>query len=269
MTHADILNAALGHPRVAGAIGWCAFDYASQDWVTTDGVQPWGVCDLFRSPKAAAALYASQVEPGVRPVLQAATRWKVGDQAGFDPNENTIKSGHDAPLVVFSNCDRIEVRIGGVVKGRFAPARDRFPHLPHPPFLCTGLGRLWGPSWQDLHLVGFVGDAVAAEQRIPASHEAATLELTVDDRLLRADGTDATRVLLRHTDACGNLQPHSRAAVILTLTGPATLVGPNPCALAGGVAGLYLRAGTRPGTVRLSARSESLGPARAVIVRIR
>ena len=108
MVHADILNAVLGYPKVAGAVGWCAFDYHTQDWVSVDGIQPWGVCDLFRAPKLAAALYASQLDPDVRPVLQAATRWKVGDQAGFDPNENTMKSGHDAPLLVFANCERLE-----------------------------------------------------------------------------------------------------------------------------------------------------------------
>lgn len=266
--HADILNALMGHPKVAGGIGWCAFDYASQDWISVDGIQPWGVCDIFRHPKFAAAFYASQMDPSVRPVLQAASRWKVGDQAGFDPNENTMKNGHDAPLVIFSNCDRIEVRLGGEVKGTFEPARARFPHLAHPPFLCTGLGTLWGPSWKDLHLVGYVGGRIAAEQRIPASHEAATLELTVDDRELRADGSDMTRVLLRHTDGYGNLQPHSRAVVTLKLAGPATLVGPNPCALAGGVAGLYVRAGTKVGLARLTARSDQLGPARTATVRL-
>lgn len=48
-------------------------------------------------------------------------------------------------------------------------------------------------------------------------------------------------------------------AAVLTVTGPATLVGPNPCSLAGGVAGLYLRAGLKPGTVRLHAQAEGLG----------
>ncbi|HOF88939.1 MAG TPA: glycoside hydrolase family 2 TIM barrel-domain containing protein, partial [Armatimonadota bacterium] len=61
MVHAEILNAMYGHPRVAGAIGWCAFDYHSQDWVTVDSIQPWGMCDVFRAPKLGAAVYASQL----------------------------------------------------------------------------------------------------------------------------------------------------------------------------------------------------------------
>jgi beta-galactosidase len=259
MSHVDIMNAVIGHPKLAGAIGWCAFDYHSQDWITIDGIQPWGVCDVFRCPKLTAFFYASQLDPAVRPVLHAATRWKVGDQAGFDPNENLIKPGHDAPMVVFSNCDQIQLFVGGEPRGTFEPARSRFPNLPHPPFLCTGLGTVWGPAWKELRIVGFVGAKPIIEQRFPATNEASSLLLDVDDAELDADGTDMTRILLRHTDAFGNVQPHSRAVVVLKITGPATLVGPNPCALVGGVADLYLRAGTVPGVVKLIASAPELG----------
>jgi beta-galactosidase len=268
LAHADVINAVFGHPKIAGAIAWCAFDYPTQDWVTIDGVQPWGVCDLFRHPKVAAGFYASQGDPRVKPVLQAVTRWKVGAQAGFDPNENLIKDGHNTPMVVFSNCDRIRLFIGDELKGEFEPARKTFPHLPHPPFLCEGLGVVWGPSWKDLRVVGLLGGKAVAEQRFPATLEADTLSMTVDDRELAADGSDMTRILLQHTDAAGHPQPHSRAAAVLTVTGPATLVGPNPCALTGGVTGLYLRAGTRPGLVRIEAISQGLKPPRPLLVRI-
>ncbi len=255
MVHAEILNAMYGHPKVAGAIGWCAFDYHSQDWVTVDSIQPWGMCDVFRAPKLGAALYASQLDPAVRPVLQAATRWKVGDQAGFDPNEHTMKAGHDAPLVVFTNCDRVQIHIGGTLRGEFTPARDRYPHLPHPPVFCTGLGTIWGPDWQALRVVGFVGDAAVAEQRFPAHNDARDLAVTLDDTTLTADGSDMTRIVISHTDEYGNVQAHSRLAVLIALDGPAALIGPSPCALTGGVAAVYLRAGQTPGhaTVTISA----------------
>lgn len=269
LNRAEIVNAMLADPQISGAIGWCAFDYHSQDCVTVDGIQHWGMADIFRHPKIGAAFYASQMDPGVRPVLQAGTRWKVGDQAGFDPNENTMKSGHDAPLVVFSNCARIEAFIGGARRGTCTPARERFPNLAHPPFVCTGLGTLWGPSWQDLRLVGYVGKKAVIEQRIPATHEANNLMLDVDDRELIADGSDMTRVLLRHADEFGNTQPHSRVVVTLKIAGPATLVGPNPCALIGGVTGLYLRAGIVSGVVKITASAPELGKVRKASLRIR
>jgi len=269
LEHAEILNAIMGHPRIAGGIGWCAFDYASQDSLTVDGVQPWGAYDMFRIPKLGAAVYASQMDPAVQPVLQAATRWKVGDQAGFDPNEQVMKTGHDAPLVVFTNCDRVDVYIGDEHRGTFTPARDRFPHLPHPPVFCTGLGTLWGPSWKSLKLVGWLGDRMVAEQIFPATHDALALEVTVDDRSLRADGSDMTRVAIRHTDGFGNVQNLSRVAVLLELDGPATLIGPNPCALAGGVAAVCLRAGRRSGRVTLRVSAPELQQERTVSVMCR
>jgi beta-galactosidase len=269
LVHADILNATYGHPKVAGAIGWCAFDYHSQDWVTVDSIQPWGVADVFRAPKMAAALYASQGDPAVRPVLQAVTRWKVGDQAGFDPNEQTMKASHDAPLTVFSNAERIEVYIGGELRGAFTPARDRYPHLPHPPIFCTGLGTIWGPSWQELRLVGCVGEQVIAEQRFPAHNDARGLVFTADHPALVADGSDMTRLLLRHTDEYGNIQNHSRVAVSLTIDGPATLAGPHVVALTGGTAAVYLRAGTEPGTVTVTATAPEIGVVQRVVVKVK
>lgn len=269
MVHAEVVNAIMGHEKIAGAIGWCAFDYHTQDWITIDGLQPWGAYDIFRAPKLGAAFYASQLDPAVKPVLQAATRWKVGDQAGFDPNVNTVKSGHDAPMVVFTNCERIEIFIGNELRGSYTPAHDRFPHLPHPPFFCGGLGTIWGPAWQELRIVGYVGKQVIAEQRFPATNEAAVLRMDVDDAELVADGTDMTRILLRHTDIYGNPQPHSRAVAVLQITGPATLIGFNPCALTGGVTGLYLRAGTEPGKVTITATAPELGQTCTAVVRIR
>ncbi len=268
ITHAEVVDAFLGHQKIAGGVGWCAFDYHSQDWITIDGIQPWGVADVFRVPKYPAAVYASQLDPAVRPVLQAVTRWKVGDQAGFDPNEHLIKHGHDAPMVIFSNCDRLDVYVGGEHKATCEPAHDRFPHLAHPPFFCS-LGTVWGPAWQELRIVGYLGDTPVIEQRFPATNEAAELALDVDDRTLIADGSDMTRIVLRHTDGCGNLQPYSRAVAQVTVTGPATLVGPNPCALSGGVVGLYLRAGTTPGKVTITAIAPELGQTRQATVTIR
>jgi len=114
-----------------------------------------------------------------------------------------------------------------------------------------------------------VGRRPVAEQRFPATHEAANLMLDVDDCELIADGSDMTRVLLRHADEFGNPQPHSRVVVTLKVTGPATLIGPNPCALIGGVTGLYLRAGTVPGAVKIIASAPELGQVRKACIRIR
>ncbi len=267
--HADILNAIFGHPKIAGGIGWCAFDYHSQDWVTVDGIQPWGVCDVFREPKLTAAVYASQLDPEVHPVLVAATRWKVGDQAGFDPNEQTVKAGGDVPLVVFSNAEQVDVLIDGEKRGCYKPAHDRFPHLPHPPFFCAGLGKLWGPSWKALRLIARVRGVPIAEQCFPATNDAPGLDVAVDDQALNADGADMTRMVIRHVDCHGNVQNFSRVAVRIDIKGPVTLVGPRLCALAGGVAAVYLRAGARPGVAAVTVTAPELNQKKRVCLAMR
>ncbi len=267
MAHAEVQNAVHGHPKIAGGIGWCAFDYASQDWITVDGIQPWGVSDIFRCPKFAAYFYESQISPRVRPVLRVASRWRVGDQANFDPNSRVMSGGHDAGLVVFTNCRAVDVYVGGEKRGTFAPARALFPYLPHPPVICTGLGTIWGPSWRELRVAGRRGGRVVAEQRFPATNGRTRLELSVDDSQLAADGSDMTRVLCRHVDVFGNSQPHSRLAVAFSVSGPATLVGDNPLSLVGGSAAVYLRAGERPGRASVTATATGM-PAQTARVRI-
>jgi beta-galactosidase len=63
--HLEVLNAAYGDPQIAGAIGWCAFDYNThKDFGSGDRICHHGVMDMFREPKFAAYAYASQCEPG-------------------------------------------------------------------------------------------------------------------------------------------------------------------------------------------------------------
>ena len=62
--HASIQNKQLGNDKIAGAIGWCAFDYATHiEFGSGDRVCYHGVMDIFRLPKWAAYLYKSQQLP--------------------------------------------------------------------------------------------------------------------------------------------------------------------------------------------------------------
>ncbi|MEO0562259.1 MAG: glycoside hydrolase family 2 TIM barrel-domain containing protein, partial [Chloroflexota bacterium] len=80
--HAHVQNLAYGHARISGAIGWCAFDYNThKEFGSGDRICYHGVMDIFRLPKWAAAVYASQVPPSERIVLQAATHWTMGDRS--------------------------------------------------------------------------------------------------------------------------------------------------------------------------------------------
>jgi beta-galactosidase len=83
--------------------------------------------------------------------------------------------------------------------------------------------------------------------------------MVADDQSLVADGADTTRVVLRVTDAYGNARPYADAAFVLSLDGPAELIGESPFFLAGGQGAVWIRAKQQPGTVKLTATHSRLG----------
>jgi beta-galactosidase len=258
LRHARVLNAAYGRPDVAGAIGWCAFDYPThREFGAGDRICYHGVSDSFRLPKFAADFYASQADPAVRPIVRAATFWTFGERA----------EGGVEPLTVFSNCEQIRVFKGADRLGVFEPDRAQFPHLPHPPFTVLGIPLLamFGAGYQELRIEGLIGGEVVAEQRISADGLLYALTLEADDAELRADGTDMTRLVFRVVDQYGNRQPYHTAAVTFSVEGPGRLIGENPFALVGGQAAVYLAAGESAGVVTVTARAPRLPEARVQI----
>ncbi|HMM28584.1 MAG TPA: glycoside hydrolase family 2 TIM barrel-domain containing protein [Aggregatilineaceae bacterium] len=258
LRHARIQDRQIGMPDVVGAIGWCAFDYNThQEFGSGDRVCYHGVMDIFRLPKYAAYFYGSQIDPARRVVLQAATVWSMGDRSGGGVN----------PLVVFSNCDAIEVFIGDERIGRFSPDRETFPHLPHAPYVIPMPQQhlTWGRTLPDLRLMGHLNGEAVAEQRIAADGLPRALALAADHGELIADGADMTRVAFRIVDRFGNRLPYTNQVVTLEVEGPADLIGENPFALAGGQAAVYLRARREPGEVRIRATTPRLPPAEVTI----
>ncbi|HWR10405.1 MAG TPA: glycoside hydrolase family 2 TIM barrel-domain containing protein [Rectinemataceae bacterium] len=128
--HARVLDAAMGDPAVSGAIGWCAFDYNThKDFGSGDRICYHGVSDMFRLPKYAAALYASQVSPGIRIVLEPATVFAKGERS----------AAKTLPIDVYTNCDAVDLYHAGEKVGRFLPDRETYPHLEHPPVFIDDL----------------------------------------------------------------------------------------------------------------------------------
>jgi len=136
--HAQVLDAAMGDTSISGALGWCAFDYNThRDFGSGDRICYHGVSDIFRIPKYAAALYASQADPSRGPVLVPAGRFAKGERS----------AARMLPIEVFTNCDAVDLYRAGRKVGRFFPDRKAYPHLPHPPVLIDD----------------FIGDRIDAE----------------------------------------------------------------------------------------------------------
>ncbi len=245
--HARVQNMQMGNPQIAGAVGWCAFDYNTHiDFGSGDRVCYHGVCDIFRLPKPAAAFYKSQIDPRKEVVLELGHPWARGDW-----NE-CMKS-----FVVFSNCDQIEVTVGDKETQTFYPDRDRFGHLPHPPFFIDKFIDRWGWAWEDLSIVGKIKGKVMVKKKYAADKLPVELVAWTDHPEIAADGRDMTQLSFQMVDKFGSVCPHAIGVVTTEATGGIELIGENPFPLVGGKGALYLRAGKKRGLVDITARASS------------
>jgi len=138
LRHARVLDAMYASQRICGAIGWCMSDYNThRDFGGGDQVCYHGVTDMFRIPKLAAYIYASQQDR--LPVLEISSHMDIGEHAGHYLGE----------IGVFTNCDSVDVYCYGKRIGTYVPDRKRFPHLPHPPVMIGD----------------FIGDRLESETR--------------------------------------------------------------------------------------------------------
>lgn len=238
--------------RYAGGIGWCAFDYPTHSiFGSGDHVCYHGVMDIFREAKPAAAFYRSQCDPEEEVVLEAGFHWTTNDGPG---------ATDQAPIC--SNCDSIKCSIGRDGNWHevleLKPDRKQFPHLKHPPFTFD-YSLPSADEWGDLRLDGYV----RGELKISKSYSGEGLDqafhMTADDRELLADGSDATRVVMRITDKYGNVRPAANDPVLLQIEGPGRLIGPTLLSLVGGVAAVWVQALSEPGKVTLTAKHDEFG----------
>jgi beta-galactosidase len=252
--HLEVLNAAYGDPRISGAIGWCAFDYNTHaDFGSGDRICHHGVMDMFREPKFAAYVYASQCEPDEEVILKPVTNWTRGDRniAGM------------MPLIILTNCDEVEWVHGNRPPRRFTPDREGFPHLPHPPVVLDHRNLApdelepWGREWTDGTFIGYVDGKPARQVRFVADPVATHLEVVADDDVVPAH--DSIRVMVRALDQAGNKLPFLMDPIEIEVTGAAERLGPALVPLRGGATGFWVRSTGAAGPVTVKVRSPRFG----------
>jgi len=240
LRHARIHDQLASDIRYAGGLGWCAFDYNTHaQFGSGDRICYHGVADIFRELKPAGGFYKSQCEPTEEIVLEPAFHWSFGDEAD-----------HNSRMVVCSNVDQLKffMRSGKQAEWKpittALPARDEFPHLKHPPFIAVFTGLHFEKG--DLRIDGYLGNKCVASRCLSGKGVTAAIQVKADDTQLRADGADATRVVIRAVDEYGALRPLANDIVEIALEGEGQLIGESPVALSGGVAAVWVRAGLHP-----------------------
>lgn len=260
LRHARIHDQLASDPQYAGGIGWCAFDYNTHaNFGSGDRICYHGVTDIFREPKPAAGFYKSQCDPAEEIVLEPAFHWARGDESiGFTAAVFCSNCDH---LQIFGRANCIESN-PWVMLAELDPDRTEFKHLKYPPFVLDMQKidlKKFGAAWGDLRADGFVNGKKVISKSLSGKGVDTKFALLADDRTLLADGADATRVVLRVTDEFDAIRTFANDPVSFTLEGPATLIGDNPFSLVGGTGAVWIRAGEKSGSVRLTAKHPHLG----------
>ncbi len=253
--HAQAQNLARSHPGYSGLLAWAGFDYASLLSLDADDVKWAGVADGFRVPKPGAAIYQTQVDPAIRPVIVPLFFWELG---GALPAP--------APTaMIASNCEVLKIFMDGIPVASVRPAvrSPLYRNLPYPPFF-TRLPARTRDGQPELVIQGWVGGQQVAEVRMSSDPSGDALGIAADDAAISADGSDATRVVFRAVDAYGNQRRYLVGEVALNLSGPGILVGDNPFAFGeyGGLGAVWIRSlAGQPGLITVTATHPELGPA--------
>jgi beta-galactosidase len=256
--HAQVNQIARGNPVYSGVLGWCSIDYAS----LIGGARNWqnvrwpGVLDTFRVPKPGASFYRSQVSPLVGPVIVPAFYWDFGP--------GSPATGPGANAILATNCDQLDVYVGGALLTVATPDAADYGNLPYPPVIVNLT--VDGSTLPELTVVGYHAGSHVTTLQMSADTSTDRLVLDLEDVKIIGDGSDATRLTFRALDAYGNQRPYVSGDVTLSMTGPAAIVGQNPFAFAtyGGVGGVTIRSeADRSGTATVKASHPTLGTATA------
>ena len=221
---------------------WVMFDYNRG---YADDLESSGIMDIFRIPKPAYYFFQSQRPldgPFAGPMTHIA-----------EPTERTGRE----EVLVFSNCEEVELWVDGKNLGRAVPIRDRISdRLAHPPFRFI----LDEPEFRVLEAFGFVGGNQVTRSILRNPGEPRDLDIRVDlyGRRLQAACNDAVFVHACLVDSTETIVPENDIPVSFQVSGPAELIGDNPANLEAGIATILLRAGSRPGKIYIRANSGDL-----------
>jgi len=225
--HLVALNDTLSSPAVLDG-QWSVFDYAR-------GYDPQraacGIMDVFRLPKFSHYFYRSQRGPD-----EGGPEW-TGGPLVFIASHWTPASA--LRVLIFSNCEEVELHLDGRLLGRQRPARTWMTqYLPHPPFVFDL------PVFKagTLEATGFICGQAAAAHRVATPGAPASLELGIDTAGIVAPSAESD-VLFAHArivDAHGTLCVGDTTEVAFAVDGAARLVGPTTVAAEAGIASVVL-----------------------------
>lgn len=142
LRHANVLNAVAGQADIAGCFGWCMADYNThKDFGSGDRICYHGVLDMFRNPKTAAAVYASQQEE--QTVLEISSSMEIGEHP----------ASRWTDLYIFTNADSVRMYKNDCFIREYKREESGWKNLQHGPILIDD----------------FIGDVLETKEHMPKS----------------------------------------------------------------------------------------------------
>ena len=124
LRHARVLDGVASYEDISGSFGWCMADYNThKDFGSGDRICYHGVLDMFRNPKMAAAVYASQQEKGI--VLEVGSGMDIGEHPASRRGE----------VWIFTNADSVKMYKNGRFLKEYVPHSETFKHMKYSPIL--------------------------------------------------------------------------------------------------------------------------------------
>lgn len=124
LRHANVLDAVAGQEDIAGSFGWCMADYNThKDFGSGDRICYHGVLDMFRNPKMAAAVYASQQE--ACPVLEISSSMDIGEHPACNWED----------LYIFTNADSVRMYKNDQLIREYKQEETNWKNMVHGPIL--------------------------------------------------------------------------------------------------------------------------------------
>lgn len=243
--HLAVINETVLTPYTSGSIGWCAFDYNTHyQFGSGDRICYHGVMDMFRIPKFASFGYTSQLDPGVKIVLEPVLIYAMGEK----------NLGGVTPMTILTNVDYVDYFVGEKRFGRYYPAKAKYPGLAHPPILIEGIADVWGSGFENVSFIGYIDHQNVIQKNYIKNPVLTGLRLTADHLELCSEEADTTRIVIEGIDQIGNRTPYADVVVQITVDGPASLIGPSVFNLIGGCRGLWIRTHFEPGEITVRAQ---------------
>lgn len=228
-----------------GDVNWLMFDYKrgyAADLETS------GIMDIFRLPKFSFYFYQSQYGPKPdavgfgKPMLFIASYWN-------DAKQKTVK--------IFSNCQQVELFVNGKSLGMQMPDTDGYSkNLNHPPFTFHPAAYVPGT----LTAIGYIGGKKVTTQNVstPGNTYKIMLMADISGKKLTAGKNDMIFIYARITDKNGAVVPDAANLVKFTAEGAGSIIGAPVIKAEAGIATILLRAGNKPGNIKVRATAVGL-----------